>query len=791
MFKNYLRTSYRNLVRNSVFSFINILGLSVGMAVSLLMLVHIRRELSYETDFPKHERIYRVASTEWAKMPPPLAGALHSEMPEIEDIGRLYYINPQIIAYEDRQITADECYLADPSVIDIFDLEFLRGSPKEALDQPNTVILTQHVAERLFSSEEDPIGKTIRLDGYRDVAVTGVIENLPMNTHLKIDFLASIVGSDVATAESRRWNAVSIYALLTSPNAAQRVSENLREFQYQFRTGIQTSEEIDREGDFFELHPITDIHLHSQREKEMSANSDIRYVYLFATLSLLIILIACINFINLFTTQALKRRKEIGVRKAVGAQRGQLTLQFFGESLFLVIIAATLALLLAYLALPLYNQVAALQLTTIALFSAPNMLLLLGLALITALLSGAYPAAVIVRFGVVASLKNQPVSGRGIVSLRQGLIGFQFMISVLILIGTLAINRQMQFVSGKDLGFDQSQLVAIKLYGALWPQAVEHQASFLAELRRNASVASATVVSKLMGDRFGYESVKLKNSPDDEALTNRIVQVGDDFLETMNIHLVAGRNFRRGADTTATFLINEAAAKALPTNDPIGQTATNIASNYDGQIIGIVEDFHFASLRDEVEPLVIEYRPTLYSADYLLVKIVSANVPEVLAEIQATVDRRAGGTPLVYHFLDDQLNRLYQSENSLYRIFQFFALLSIVIACLGLFAMTAYAVEIRRKEIGIRKVLGASVQHLLLVLSKEYVQLILVVSFVAIPLANYFITEWLQTFAYRAPLRWWLFAIPGLLVLLVALLSVSTQTLRAATRNPVDSLRDE
>ena len=289
MLRSYLKTTYRNLIRNKVFSAINIVGLSVGIAVSLLMLVHIKRELSYETNFPKHERIYRVASTQWAKMPPSLAEALQSEMPEIKDIGRFYYINPQIIEYEDRQITADECYLADPSVITIFDMEFTRGNPAESLVKPNTIVLTQRVAERLFSPEEDPIGKTIRLNGHRDVMVTGIMENLSATTHLKIDVLASIIGSNVDTDESRTWSGVSIYALLQSPEAAQRVSEKLRDFQYRFKQGIYTPAEIDREGDFFELHPITDIHLYSHREKEMSANSDIRYVYLFAILSLLII----------------------------------------------------------------------------------------------------------------------------------------------------------------------------------------------------------------------------------------------------------------------------------------------------------------------------------------------------------------------------------------------------------------------------------------------------------------------------------------------------------------------
>ena len=791
MFRSYLKAAYRNLIRNKVFSLINIMGLSVGIAVSLLMLVHIKRELSYETDFPKHERIYRVASTQWAKMPPSLAEALYREMPEIEDIGRLYYINPQIIEYKDRQITADECYLADSSVINIFNLKFLKGNPEQVLVNPNTMVLTQRIAQKLFAEDEDPVGKTVKLNGYQDIMITGVMENLPTDTHLKIDFLASIVGSDVDTDESRTWSGVSIYALLQSPEAARRVSEKLRDFQYRFKEGIYTPAEIEREGDFFELHPITDIHLHSHREKEMSANSDIRYVYLFAALSCLIILIASINFINLFTTQALKRMKEVGVRKAIGARKGQLAGQFFGEAFFMVGIATAIALLLTFLFLPLYNQVAALQLTAGELFSFQNMLILIGLVLVTGLLSGAYPAWMVVRFGVVSSLKGKPIPTRGIISLRRGLIGFQFMISILILIGTLAISQQMRFVYEKDLGFDQNQLVAIKLYGSLWPQAVEHQETFLKELLRNSEVKSATVVSKLVGERFGYEAIKLKDSPDDAEIPTRIVRVGDGFLETMNIRLLQGRNFKRSADTSATFLINKAAAQQLPTENSIGRVATNLANDYDGQIIGVVEDFHFASLRDKVEPLVIEYRPTLYSANYLLVKIDSYNVQEGLTAIQDTVDRLAGGTPLVYHFLDDRLHHLYRSESDLYRIFQFFAVLSIVIACLGLFAMTAYAVEIRRKEIGIRKVLGASVQQLLFILSKEYMQLILIVSIIAIPLANYFITEWLQTFAYQASPGGWIFAVPGLIVLFVTLLSVSTQTLRAAMRNPVESLRDE
>ncbi|MEO0334452.1 MAG: FtsX-like permease family protein, partial [Bacteroidota bacterium] len=333
------------------------------------------------------------------------------------------------------------------------------------------------------------------------------MKNLPVSTHLKIDYLASMVGSGVDTNNSRTWSAVSIYALLKSSNAANSLSKKMRDFQYRFKEGIYTPAEIDRGGDFYEIHPITDIHLHSHREKEMSANSDIRYIYLFSVLTILIILIASINFINLFTSQTLKRTKEIGVRRAIGAQKGQLALQFFGESFFMVTLAATVALLLAFLALPLYNQVAALNLSTQELFSLQNLVILFGLVLATSLISGAYPAWMVVKLKVISSLKNKVTSNRGASSIRQTLIGFQFLISVLILISTLAINRQMTFVHNKNLGFDKEQLVAIKLYGALWPQAVEHQETFLAELLRNPHVSHATVVSKLVGERFGYESI--------------------------------------------------------------------------------------------------------------------------------------------------------------------------------------------------------------------------------------------------------------------------------------------
>ena len=790
MLKNYFIIAWRNIRRNRLYSLVNITGLAVGMGVSLLILVHVRSELNYETSFHDHHLIYRVASTHWAKLTPLLAERLKSEMPGIQAIGRFFAMEPAVLAYEDIQITSEENHFADPSVIDIFQFKFLYGNPDEALKQPQSIVLTQHIADKLFQDGTFPIGKTVTTNGYQRYTVTGVIQDLPANTHLRIDCMLSMSSSNIDTNDSRTRSAVSTYAFFDSQAAAQNVAENLRAFQYRFLEEIVTPEEIEREGDFYELHPISDIHLHSHREKEMSANSDITYIYVFSALAVLILLIATINFVNLFSTQSIKRAKEIGVRKAIGAHPWQLIQQFLGEAFLMIFIASLLAILLIVLALPWYNQLAPIALGFADLFSVEHLTLFIMVLVLTGLLAGLYPSWHIANYNILQSLKGTHAPDRNGITLRKALVGLQFFISLIILIGAGAVYLQMQYIYQKDLGFDKEQVIAIKLHGNLWVKAVRQKESFRNELLQIPGVQSIGTISKMVGDRFGYEALQLEGSQE-ESVSARFMRVDEGFVETMDIPMVEGTNFRVSADTGVYFIINQQAAKLLHTNQIIGQKAINTASGdqYEGEIVGIVEDFHYASLHQAIEPLVIEYRP--YAADYLLVSMASNNMRETVEAIEAKINTLAPGTLFLYQFVDERLQSLYHLENDLYRVFRIFSFLSVLIACMGLFAMAAHTVETRTKEIGIRKVLGASVSSILLLLSKDYIRLILIVSVIAIPVANYFITDWLASFAYKIEVSWWMFAVPGLLVLLIALFSVMGQTWKAAYTNPVESLRNE
>ena len=790
MLKNYLIIAWRNLWKHKTFSLINIIGLAIGITVSLLMLVHVKQELSYESGFPKHEQIYRVASTNWAKMSPMISEVLPDEMPEIKRIGRLYYIRPQILSFKDVQIAAENSYAADPAVIHIFDFQFVFGNPLKALEAPGSIVLTKEISTKLFGASIDPTGKLIQLDGQREFAVTGVINDLPVNTHLNIDCLTAISGDQsITTNDSRTWRAVSTYAVIDSEKEAQRVNEKLKGFQVKFLEGVMTPEEIIAQGDFYELDPIDDIHLHSQKEKEMGANSDITYVYIFSALALLIMLIASVNFINLFTAQTLKRVKEVGVRKVIGASRRQLASQFLGEAFLMVSISALLALVLAHLILPYYNNLAAIGLTTQQLFSFKNVLILTGIVLAAGLFSGGYPAFFISRYQASQNLKSKIATQGNIVGVRKGLVAFQFLISVLMLIATLVVFQQMKFVNHKDLGFEKDGVVAVKLYGKLWEEAVRNKEALKNELFQNPQVKQVATTSKLIGERFGYEALRLKARPDEEAIDSRFVRADEGFIETMGIQFIEGRSFLPSADTSIAFIINEKAAQLLQEDNLIGQEAVNLANGYTGKIVGVVKDFNYASLHNEVEPLVIEYREDW--AGYLLVGIGSENVRQTMSFLEATIQKVAPGTLFSAHFLDDNLKSLYQTENGFYLIFRIFSILSIVIACLGLFALAAYTVETRTKEIGVRKVLGASLHQILGILSVDFIRSVLIAGVLAFPLAYFSMNSWLENFAYKIDMQWWYFILPFALVLGVALITISFQTLKAALSNPVESLKYE
>lgn len=789
MLQNYLCIAFRQLLRNKAHTLINLFGLGIGLAVSLMLLVHIKKELSYETAYPHHERIYRLASTHWAKMSPLLAERLEAEIPGVQFAGRIFDAGPKILEHDEVQIATQNNFFADQSIIDIFSLEFILGNPEGALEAPYTVILSEKTAQRLFGKDSSPIGRTVRLDGYREYTVTGVIRELPAYSHLQADLFVSTAASPVTGNDSKVWAAVATYALFESVEAAEKASRQMKDFQANFMEGRQTREEIDQEGDFFELHPITEIHLHSQREKELSANGDIIYIYVFSVLALLILLVACINFINLFTAQSLKRGREIGVRKAIGAGRGQLVRQFLGESLFTSLCAALLALGIIVLSLPWYNQLAAVPINVEELFSLPHLLMFAAVVLLVSLLSGIYPALHITRFSINQSLKNHLATGRtGRFNLRKGLLSLQFFVSLLIMTCSLAVYLQLTYLLNKDLGFEKEGVVAVQLHSNLWWQTVNHPEKVRNEMLSIEGVESMSTTSKLPGERFGWESLQLQGS-EEESVSVRYLRTDEEFINTMNIRLLAGHDFRKTADSTSQWLINEKAAEYLHSDQLIGQAALNTVNGYEGKIVGIVEDFHFASLHQEVEPLVVEYRPN--NPNYLLLRIASGDLKESIEKVEAKMAEISPATLFVFQFLDDQLAALYETENKLLSIFRVFAGLSLLIACLGLFALATHSVEARSKEIGIRKVIGASVSDIWLLFSVSYMKVMIITFLLAVPVANYLITEWLQNFAYRVEISWWLYALPALLMLLFALATISSQTLKAARQNPVASLRDE
>jgi putative ABC transport system permease protein len=784
MIKNYIRIAWRNVVRNKLFALVNTVGLGVGIGVSLLMLIHIQHELSFEKFFADHQLIQRVGSVRWAKTSPKLAGVLQKEIPGIGAIGRFYLDGSQAISFNERQIPTQYNYLVDSSIFSVFDFKFVYGDQATALSGHVSIVLTKSLALKLFGSI-DPRGKTILINDKDPYQVTGVVEDLPSNSHLRIETLRSISGTEVDVHESFTWKAVDTYARFESAEALTSASSQLREFQYKYFEGKRTRQEVDAEGDYFQFHPIADIHLRSHREKEMGSNGDIKYVYVFGFLSVFIIAIAAINFINLFTAQSVRRMKEIGVKKIVGASRYQLVQQFLCETVLMTLAAALFAAALADAFLPFYNGMTGLSLTSAQLFSPGNLLILAAIVFVVALLSGVYPAIVITGKSITSSLRRSYADNGGGIPLRKVLVTFQFGVSVLVMFITIVVFQQMQYIHAKDLGFNKERVVTIRLYGKL---SQNHPEVFRNELLKNKDVASVSLSAKTVGDRFGYDGFNLTGRTE-EGINARFVRTDEGFIPTLGLQIVAGRNFLPG-DTGVSYILNEKAAALLGGIEVVGRSFGYNSDEPLGPIVGIVHDYNFASLHSEIEPLVMEHATV--GPSNLLVKISNTeNLQETLQSIEKTITTFAPGVLVVFNFLDDRLNVLYENDNSMLKVFSVFAALAIAIAGLGLLALSAHSIETRVKEIGIRKVLGAATSNILLMFSTDYLKLVLIASVLVTPLAYYAANEWLASFAFRTGIAWWLFPAPAIMMMLLTMLIVIGQSLKAAMADPVKSLHYE
>jgi putative ABC transport system permease protein len=801
MIRNYLLISIRNIFRQKSNSLINLSGLALGITVSLFIFLYIQSEISYEKGFVNYKHIYRLASGGWAKSSPPASEALLEYFPQINNAGRfaLFRGGNNIVVINGTHYPIRNGYYADQSVVDIFSRKVMAGNHDELLTRPFTIVLTERLAVKLFHNQ-NPVGESLKfafgsLQNAREYEITGVIEDFPENSHLRMEYLVSMPTFYEHYPEgwtrSKTWKVVYTYLLLDDMGEFMDIQSNLRAFQYNHQvTDRYSKDDLDSRGDYFELHPVTDIHLTSHREQEMGPNSNIRYVYIFSALAILIIIVASANFINIFITQALKRNREVGIRKVSGAYKSQLIMQFLFEAFLYTLIAMVFAIILCLLALPLFNEITNQNFTYIDLAQKEYIIAILCLILTVTLLSGGYPAIYISGFKIIESIKINQTPQSSLSNSRRILITLQFIIAVFMISSTMIISQQLNFFRMKDLGFDKDQVVAIYSYGDFGNVFQQKRHFIYDEFKKHPGILKAGGTTSLIGDIASIEFLK----PDgwDYDYSNdqmRFTRADEGFIPTLGIELLEGRNFNPETDSSGAFIVNEKVVEMLGLDDPVGTMASNDYFNRRGPIVGVMKDFNFASLHHPIEPLVISYRPEWSGA--IVVKLSGDQVKEAIAHMESIINEIAPGTIFTYDFLDERLNNMYLSEDKMNKIFKIFSFLAIFISCLGLYGLAAYSAELRTKEIGIRKAFGASIIRILVLLSKTYVVLIVISIIIAVPIANYFVTEWLKNFAFHISIHWSAFVISGIVVGLIALLAVSGKSIQAARNNPAQSLRSE
>ena len=795
MIRNYFKIAVRNLFKQKVYSAFNLLGLALGISCGLLLTLHIKEELSYEKGFANYDRIYRVVSTEWSKSSPPLAGEMKPFFPDIEHIARFASRGKQVVNSEFNEQGESSGYYADSSAVPVFSLKRVAGDPVRALAGRSSIVISRKMAEKFFG-KRDPVGRKLIFDNKEELRVNAVIEDLPENSHLKFDYLVSMPTfyKDVPenATNNKGWMFGWTYVLFRDKTGVAKAEKRLLDFFKQYYGGWP-KDEMNRIMDFAKtvrFQPLTDIHLKSNLIQEMGPNSNILYIYIFLAVEILILMIACVNFINLFTTQALKRAKEVGMRKVLGARKMQVVGQFLGEAFILTILASLVAVFLYEIALPFYNGLAGKQVSGWEIARPENLLIIGLIVLFVGLLSGLFPSLFIARFEPITSLKADKLPKSSATVLRKSLIVVQFVVSAFLIISTILIDQQMNLLRNQQLGFDKEQVLIVKLYGKLKEKLLVNPELFKNELARNSSILAVGQSSNLIGDDLSVESVTPVNPPAGKEYPSvKVTRVDEDYLTVMKIKLKEGRNFSRQFNDSASFIINEKTAQILDLKDPVGALVENKSMNLKGKIIGVIRDYNFASLHNQVEPLVLEYKP-LWTGN-LLVKIKPGNPQETIAFLKNTVEKLAPNTLFSYSFLDERMAALYSKEDNMSTILNAFSGLAIVISCLGLFGVVAHESKIRTKEIGIRKVLGASVGSLVSLLSGSFLKLVIVGILIASPITWYATDKWLQDFAYKIDVHWWIFGLAGLVILAIALLTVSLVSIKAALMNPVKSLRSE
>lgn len=792
MFWNQLKVAWRNVIRQKGYSFINIFGLAAGLACCILILLWVQDELSYDQFHSNADDLYRVV-TEFHKTEPvthywpvcaPLAPALKEEYPEIVKAARFRRLGRgQLVKYSDKKYSESRICLTDPDFLAMFTFPFLKGDPQRALSDPNSIVLVDSVSTKYFGSE-NPIGKVLTINNDFDFIIAGVLEDIPENSTIQFDFLIPFVrieDFETAWAVLDNWtlNGFATYLQLEKRASAEALENKIAHY---LKKHVPDSEDV------IYLQPLENIHLHSAHiQFGVEGQGDVRYVYIFSLVALFVLVIASINFMNLATARSANRAKEIGMRKVVGAKRTQLIGQFFCESIGTAFFSLVLAVVLVEIFLPVFANLSGKSLALDFSSHIHILLLIIAMTLLTGLLSGTYPALFLSSIRAVKVLKGKIQSeGRGLL-FRRALVVFQFSLSIMLIICTSVVSHQNEYLKNKKLGFNKERVVYIPLREELAERFDVLKAGLMSkEGIKNVAAASSLPTSGviLTTDKVSWEG---KNPGDNIVL--EVTSTGYDFIETFGMEVMEGRSFSEEfqTDEEESVVINEAAKKIMGMEKPVGKQL--IFGDASTTIIGVVKDYHFKSLHSEIEPLVMAIVPSLYQ--YVFIKLEPEDIAGTLASIEDTWSVFFPDTPFEYHFLDEAYDILYRSENRMGALFNYFTFLAILISCLGLFGLASFMAEKRRKEIGIRKVLGASVSGVLVFLNMRFIKWVLVANLIAWPIAFFAMSVWLRGFAYRVDLTIGPFILSAMIALIIAFITISYQSIKAATANPADSLRYE
>ena len=812
MIKNYFKIAWRNLVKNKTFSFINIIGLASGLACFILIALYVSDELSYDRFNEKAGRIYRINSDivfggnklHLAVASDPMGAALKKDYPQVEEFVRFFISGgSKLIKKGNEFIRENNVAHVDSTLFDVFTVPVIAGDAKTALNEPNTVVIAESAAKKYFGTT-DVIGKNIETDdnGTTLYKVTAVIKDIPHNSHFTFDMLFSMDNIQYQWGNFLSHNHQT-YLLLKPGTDYKEFERNFSQFINKYVVPqaaqfmqIKSMDEFEKAGNKLEysLMPLTDIHLRSDRVPELNVNGNIQYVYIFSAVALFVLLLACINFMNLSTARSASRAKEVGIRKVVGSEKRSLIKQFLTESILTTVISTAFAIGIAWLCLSWFNNLSAKQLLISDLLQTKYLVFLIALPLVVGLLSGLYPAFILSSFNPIVVLKGKLSGGLKRSTLRNVLVVGQFTTSIFLIAATIIVFRQLNYIQTKKLGFTKDQVLIVNGTSALG----NNRDAFKNEVSKFTGVKGATYAGYLPVSGSSRNDVSFSTGAamtSSNSVNMQVWNIDHNYIPLMEMEVIKGRNFSKdfGTDSNAT-IINETAARLLGWDDPVGKKLYTYFQDGFGntlisrEVIGVVKNFHFESMKENIGPLCFRLADNYWATAF---KVNTADIKQLVSNIESKWKAMAPGMPFSYQFMDESFDNMYRVEQRTGKLGLTLAVIAILIACLGLFGLATYTAEQRIKEIGVRKVLGATIGNIVSMLSKDFIRLVIIAAVFAIPLAWWAMNTWLQDFAYRINIGWWVFAAAGIIALLIALLTVSSQAIKAALANPVKSLRTE